>query len=1184
MAKKDREEIELAFNLELDSRKAARGLALIEKTLRKTVARKVEVQFDKKALLNFKKESRGYKKEVDSIQKVISEVGGKGNFQKATANLGKLQAAQSKFEGTLKKESLKMGKLKHKFKMRMAKADNDLVKEQLEKEFKQEQKAFRKSITQAKKDLIKERRIMGKNMSGGAGSLIFEKHTEMADKQRKSAEAKEQAISDLKGYEVGKELGAAFGESIERLAGRDLLGFAKGGAKMSAEVLKGAGKWGMKFGRDMQIKGHGMGGLKGKALVGLGGLSKSLGPLVTTLAKLGPILGGAAAIFGSIVKLILDVESAAKEMNKQILEGASAAETFAASGGKAGKAFNNLDSTLDRIRSEATSMENIRWGLKAEDVIRVTNTMAQQGVTLESLKKDFANAGNAADASARQVKGFGDMARMSFAYSRMMGVSLQEITDFQAEMFTEMGQSLSGMQLQFARMTKDATESGISTNKFFSILRGVSSDLGLYTTRVGQAASMLKLLGKAMNPREAQKFMSVATQGFKQMGEEDRIRMTLLAGEGKMRDIVSKDLDRKSKLLYADIARGAGMTFDEVLAEAKKGAGALEAVLARVADNQRGALQSALTEVQLDKQAMDKGGTVGTSEAAGNLSAAGALEATKAALQRFGGGKKLKDMTGIQAYAARKAANVSLDQFRTMVKLEASVEKQREEMKAALQNPTKDNQGLRGRLEALGITQENIAKKSDADIIAAMESSDQEALVEATEQKDYAQKTSELTTTLVDKMGIVIDGIFNYLYVALKEIIHAAHGIVDWLSFGFGKGGGPDYKGALESKRTAENSQLVDVLKTLAQDSDPELARKSMIRTVEQAVVGNWDNTSKSGDVMGKVSRDLAKIFEGESAGSRGLQVNAMLGNANLDKEKKGKFLKSFLKEGGSFSSAIKDAGLTPEEMQMVMRKALSTIGKDEIDKLLNLETMKGANIGAPSVAQAQARSKDGAQAPAETKPKDGQQASSAKADARAASAPLVTSGNQIQASPIVNTPVGMPSEGHVIADQLDFAGKESVNSLQNLYDALRRRGIVLDKNQLNGEFKDAVKTGTLEAMREALMEFALYTAADPSKTMQRMKDSGFSGVSNMANMLPPHADGGRVVGVANGRAVFAPPGEGLAAIGPGEKISPAGAGGNSGGPVHLHVNGLGGVDLANYLKKKVAEGIYEYKRREKYS
>jgi uncharacterized membrane-anchored protein YhcB (DUF1043 family) len=1168
MAKKEREEVELAFNLELDSRKAARGLALIEKTLRKTVARKVGIQLDGKSLNKFKKESREYKKELGSIQKVIREVGGEGNFQKATASLDKLQKAQSKFKDSLRE----MNAAERKFKKKMAKADNDLVKEQLAQKFKVEQRARKKNALQAQRELAKERRAVGKDMSGGAGGMIFEKHTEMAEKQRKSAEQKEQAIADLKGYEVGKELGAAFGESIERLAGRDLLGFAKGGAKMSAEVLKGAGKWGMKFGRDMQIKGHGMGGMTGKALVGLGGLSKSLGPLIATLSKLGPILGGAAAIFGSIVKLILDVEAAAKEMNKQILEGASAAETFAASGRKAGDAYKNLDSTLDRIRAEATSLENVRWGLKAEDIIRVTNTMAQQGVSLESLKKDFEHAGKAADASARQVKGFGDMARMSFAYSRLMGVSLQEITDFQAEMFTEMGQSLSGMQLQFARMTKDATESGIATNKFFSILRGVSSDLGLYTTRVGQAASMLKLLGKAMNPREAQKFMSVATQGFKQMGEEDRIRMTLLAGEGKMRDIVAKDLDRKTKLLYADIARGAGLTFDEVLAEAKKGAGALDAVLSKVGDNQRGALKSALTEVQLDRQAMQKGGTVGTSEAAANLSAAGALEATKAALQRFGGGKKLKDMTGIQAFAARKAANVSLDQFRTMVKLEESVGKQREEMKAALDAPTKDNAALRSRLEALGITQENITKKSDADIIAAMESSDQEALVEATEQKDYAQKTSELTTTLVDKMGIVIDGIFNYIYVALKDVIHAAHGIIDWLSFGFGKGKGPDYKGRLESKRNDSNSALIDALKVIAQDSDPELARKNMIRTVEQSVVGNWGNASKDGNVLAKVSKDLGKIFEGESEGSRGLQANAMLGFANVDKEKKGKFMKSLLGSGGNFGAAIKDAGLTPEEIQMIYRKALSTIGKDEIEKLADLDMMKGAHIGAPSVAQAQARSKDG------------QQASSAKAqETSAASSPLVTKGGQIQASPITGTTVGMPSEGKVVAEQLDFMGRENVQSLQNLYDALRRRGVVFDKQQLNSDFKEAVKQGTLAAMREALMEFAMYTAADPSKTLQRMKDSGFQGVSAMAGamQLPANADGGRVIGVTNGRAVFAPPGEGLASIGPGEKISPAKSGG--GGSVNLHVHGMQPNDFSTFLKKRVAEAIYEYKRREKF-
>jgi hypothetical protein len=62
---------------------------------------------------------------------------------------------------------------------------------------------------------------------------------------------------------------------------------------------------------------------------------------------------------------------------------------------------------------------------------------------------------------------------------------------------------------------------------------------------------------------------------------------------------------------------------------------------------------------------------------------------------------------------------------------------------------------------------------------------------------------------------------------------------------------------------------------------------------------------------------------------------------------------------------------------------------------------------------------------------------------------------------------------------------------------------------------------------------------------------------------------------------VRAAAGEGLTSIGKGEAIVPSGGGGAN---VNLTVNGLGGDDLANYLKVKMNDAIYEYKRREKFN
>jgi hypothetical protein len=175
--------------------------------------------------------------------------------------------------------------------------------------------------------------------------------------------------------------------------------------------------------------------------------------------------------------------------------------------------------------------------------------------------------------------------------------------------------------------------------------------------------------------------------------------------------------------------------------------------------------------------------------------------------------------------------------------------------------------------------------------------------------------------------------------------------------------------------------------------------------------------------------------------------------------------------------------------------------------------------------------------------------------------------------------------------DAIDWGGKETVSSLQNLWDALRRKGIKIDRGQLEGEIKKSISGGVLEGAREALFEYAMYTSTDPAAMLGRMQRSG-TGIGGMAKafdenaansaFLGKNAAGGFVSGVSNGIANVNPaPGEGLASVGKGERIIPAGGGGSQ---IVLNVNGLGGADLANYLKEKIAQGVYEYKRREKFN
>jgi hypothetical protein len=201
---------------------------------------------------------------------------------------------------------------------------------------------------------------------------------------------------------------------------------------------------------------------------------------------------------------------------------------------------------------------------------------------------------------------------------------------------------------------------------------------------------------------------------MKNMGEEDRVRMVKLAGDDKARGIVMDDLARKSKFMAGELQRSLGgkteksvEDISKLVDEARNGSEAakkeLKAMFKELPDQQQGALQSTLSELTMDTHAVKAGGTVGTGEAMANLSAGAALEIKKAALQRFGGGEKLSNMTGMQGYAARKAAGMSQEEFRGMAKLQDAVADQKDAIVASLENPNEAQKKIIDRLADLGI-------------------------------------------------------------------------------------------------------------------------------------------------------------------------------------------------------------------------------------------------------------------------------------------------------------------------------------------------------------------------------------------------------------------------------------------------------------------------------------------------
>jgi hypothetical protein len=981
-------------------------------------------------------------------------------------------------------------------------------------------------------------------------------------------------------------------------------------------TFKKAGKlWG-KGGAGGKAGAIGLGAMGG-LMKGVGKLTEGIGGLTSAFSKMGPALGGVADIAGMLVKLFMQIEGQAKDFNKEVLASADTSAILYANGMDADKAYKSLSATLDKMRDSAFDInDNMQWGITAQEHKQFEQTLFQEGVDLKTMKREFKSAKDSASGMTGQVQDWGDAVHVAVAFSRNWGVSLQEITQFQSEAMRDMGQSFDSTMLSMSKMSRaaadSAADSGIASNKFFAIIRGVSADLNLYNTRIDQATSLLKLMGKQMNPREAQKFMGTLVNMYKGMSEEDRIRQVAILGVGKAAKVVTDDLEDKTRALSTQVQSTIGLNaqeFQDAMAKAGKDGGkslekALADASAKSGKKLSGPLNEAITSIEMDYKRVQQGGMVGVAEAMQNLSAAGAVTATKAALQKFGGGKKLSDMVGIQAFAARKAANISQDQFDQAVKLEKAIDKQRDEMKAAFANPnpSPEQAQMVKRMQELGITADTVgdeSKVNDQKIIAAMDETQQQALADTQKEINYAKQQTKLTSKLGDKLDLVVDGIMNYLYKVLEQVSSTLDEFFDFWST---KNNQNDpAKAHKELIRSLSGQQDV-----LSKDLGRLLAESGNATTASEAL---RDAFMKK--VGGASSADQFDALKSVTAALNPDQQADAINKSDLSDDIKDNLQKALQEEGmgANLTSASNAAGLNPAQMQSLMKGAMAGMTEQQLVKMVGFAKITKGGLGLPGTVKPgmgesddDSDDKPGVAGPAA--PSVATTGAPAGAGTPAAGPPAQSQAEQKVAdntAPIPQVVDAINNQTPTLAqanqtiqnvsDQLDVMS--SGKTIDDLYNVLWIRGIKINQSFMKDKFWKEGHDQVLDANREALLEYFLYKDDSKEGVLEQLR-SGASTMSTFGKnaaqeaigpvpVAPAHASGGYVTSIQGGvaKTMRAPAGEGFASVGPKETIGRAGGGG---GGISINVNGPGGQELANVIKGHVMNGIAEYNRRNKFT
>ncbi len=1162
---------EIKFSLGLKTEKFSKGLREIDKEMEKITKRDLKVEaLNPKGLKKFKAEVKASTKGMNVLYKTIQQ-GSKKHGKLLQNEVRDYQKAYKNIETVVKKHTTALA-------LARKSEDKDRIKEA--------KKIATQEIKIAKGALRGQQNILHNKIRKTGGHYVVKERQEAKAK----AEAFQDAIGDFKWGEAGKEVGEGVKDVISSLKAKDLAGVAKGLFTTAGKTAKGLGMGALNFAQ----KNKDAGGMKGAMSKGINKVAGMDG-MVKVFASIGPIMSMMSSALIGIVKLFLDCDAQIKEMNKDLLDGASLAETFASEGNNSARSYEKLSGTMSTIRDQITDFKmNNAMGTSAKDHAAVLKVLTKEGQTYQGLEQQLAaNAKQSREASAG-MQTFADVTKMSIGYSRLFGVSLDEISSLESEMMTNMGMSLKDTKMEFSRMTSAAVDSGIAANKFFAILRGVSTDLGLYGARLGEVTKALKQMGKVMSQRTAAKFLGEFAKGMADFSTDDRLKMVLLGGPSAVKDIQDNLAKQKDEIINKLGDKVGGAANAKTLLEGGTVGGKDLATFGKEGgfSGEIGTMRESYQNTNRGIKEAGSEGVYGAAQGAKYLDAFSAYAVKKKAALSLSGKSTLEDSIGLRGEKSAEVAGVGGEKFDAMLGMERAIDQQRKDLVNAFKNPnpTAEQKKMMKLSTDQGkiMTAEQAAGASDREVWDSMADPEAERAKIADEQLKAAYESGQLTQSFMDKFDVFVTWMMNKLYGIMVSIWDTIVDIWDSLAPAGMDSGVQQAKLEVQIAKT-KNQDLIDTFeKSKANGADMNkvgndlIGNSSVGKDLYKSLGGVDDliaerqalsdkskaEVSKTGqvdpatvaalkDMTAKIEEgtkkyqfatkymdDLAMSGGGYAANDTARFIKQGAEDAGVSSEKISKLLEimsdSATANGGnpsiSVESGASQAGFTDDEIHSMYQKSLYAMGQsDKVDLLNKFSGMSGTPTTATSAVTGVAGG-----------------------GPSAAAAPPVT----IKEPPIT------VSQGDTLTTGVD-------NVEAGLKD------VKINKTFLDGPINKTMYDAVLEATRLALWEYYLYQSVDKTQMLKFAADhpSGVGQAYASDQMaMTPHATGtGPMIGMDKfGMAKFAP-GEAPTSIGPGEKIVPSGGGNQS---ATVIVQGLVTSDFVGMIQESVSKGIYEYKLR----
>lgn len=843
-------------------------------------------------------------------------------------------------------------------------------------------------------------------------------------------------------------------EQLSKFSGKDMRdGLMKG---MQQMFSKGGGASGM--GTVLKSLGKGAGGavarknLAGAGAGGAGGADSMMAMRGVAMAAGG--LAAVAVSIGALVKLISMASDHQSKLNKTMLDGLGTANDFVGSTDRYSKAISDVrNASIDSARAL------LEFGARSEDALRTINAFAKESTgSVIAMRNEMVRLG---DGDIK--KGMTSFTKSSIAYGKALGIEMDQVGSMMGSFVGDVGYATSNVQGLMSEIVATAATSSMPIHKFMDIFRQTVPHLELFTNRIEELASVVKVLSKSMAPDQVKEFMNAWSQGFKLDSFQSRLKKTLVAGVGKTNNILAKGFASRADVMAGQLGGELANEFQAAFKSGNMG-GVFDVITkAKSQGIDNPALFGQMTRLMQSEMSRRKGGALNTATALKGASMAEQLKLFKAQRATITGGGGF--VTGIDEHVMEKLG-YDQKQIEAMNNYTAVVGEQMSALQTYGATTSKSmNEALRKTIatkKGIGVeevTREDMAKATEDQIMAATELSLKDQKVSLTAE-DLAARQVRETTSLGDKLDNVIAFWLEKVFQALQPMISYLDKLYSWLT------------GSEETRDSAK-----------------------AVRSWQDSIEGSGyskDVKSQLGMVSGALARDLDAGVTGEALGQGvGSKMSYLSGSFKNDRDLQGidQYLSGRAMATGEgaidaqlFSNEIKDA-LKAGDMGKAFGK-LSELGSDDAFEMQEFAKLLVSKFGvspeaAAAAAEAEAQRRPGTQAIKNVVDKKDFEDQEMARDAFNAAGLGRLDGK--------GTGGTLGGAEMTFADDIIQGGanEKMEDSLQTQNDLSKEQGKTLgklDRKMATGIRVDAsdktervINTATLEAFRTALTEYAIH-------------------------------------------------------------------------------------------------------------